>query len=216
MEILKGKRSEFIDADAFHYLHSPYEKVVMDLGTGDGKFLYRLARENRAVFHIGIDPCREQLEKISSKIYKKPARGGLDNIIFVIASLENMPAELNGLADRIYINYPWSGLLRKLITPDKQSIRQVRRLGKTGATIEILLNYSIFEDKKYLERANLPDLMDRSIIDLVDRMYRELGIDIEGMEFFHEQDDAPQPTSWGRKLTRGSGRMSLKLLARFI
>ena len=53
------------------------EGVIIDIGTGDGRFVYQSARRNPNKFHIGIDPNTRPLTKISEKIHRKPAKGGL-------------------------------------------------------------------------------------------------------------------------------------------
>jgi 16S rRNA (adenine(1408)-N(1))-methyltransferase len=62
--------------------------VVVDMGTGDGRYVYRSARSNPDRFYIGIDVERAALKKISEKIHRKPARGGLSNVLFVHALSE--------------------------------------------------------------------------------------------------------------------------------
>jgi 16S rRNA (adenine(1408)-N(1))-methyltransferase len=70
--------------------------VTLDIGTGDGLFVYRSARSHPTQFFVGIDPNTRPLQKISQKIYRKPAKGGAPNALFIQASVENLPEELNG------------------------------------------------------------------------------------------------------------------------
>ncbi|HKP68224.1 MAG TPA: hypothetical protein VJV05_03000, partial [Pyrinomonadaceae bacterium] len=56
---------------------APYERVVIDIGTGDGRFVSTCARENPQHFYIGIDANVKPLEKPSVKATRKPAKGGL-------------------------------------------------------------------------------------------------------------------------------------------
>lgn len=60
----------------------------MDLGTGDGRFVYQSARQNPHRFYLGIDASANSLEKISEKIHRKPAKGGLKNALFIQAAVE--------------------------------------------------------------------------------------------------------------------------------
>lgn len=50
--------------------------VIVDIGTGDGRYVYRSARADPGRFYIGIDPQRKPLEKVSEKIYRKPGGAG--------------------------------------------------------------------------------------------------------------------------------------------
>jgi tRNA G46 methylase TrmB len=42
----------------------PEQGVIIDLGTGDGRFVYQSARQNPKKFYIGIDPNVRPLQKI--------------------------------------------------------------------------------------------------------------------------------------------------------
>ncbi len=89
--------------------------VVVDIGTGDGEFVYAIAKDNPDRFIIGIDPDYKGLEKSSTRIYKKAPKGGLDNALFVLGSIEALPEELNDIANQVFINFPWSGLLKGIV-----------------------------------------------------------------------------------------------------
>jgi tRNA G46 methylase TrmB len=56
------------------------EGIVIDIGTGDGLFIYHCARQNDNKFYIGIDANPRPLEKISEKVLRKPAKGGAANV----------------------------------------------------------------------------------------------------------------------------------------
>jgi 16S rRNA (adenine(1408)-N(1))-methyltransferase len=69
------------------------EGIVIDIGTGDGLFVFESARQNARKFYIGIDASARPLEKISEKIHRKPAKGGLPNVLFLHAAVEDLPSE---------------------------------------------------------------------------------------------------------------------------
>ena len=54
--------------------------------------------------------CRENLREHS--------QAKLPNMLFVIASAQDLPRELNGLISHITINFPWGSLLESLLTGD--------------------------------------------------------------------------------------------------
>ncbi len=86
--------------------------IIVDLGTGDGRFVYQSARQNPARFYLGIDASANLLEKVSEKIHRKPAKGGLKNALFIQAAVEALPEELEGIADEVHIHFPWGSLLK--------------------------------------------------------------------------------------------------------
>jgi len=56
-------------------LPSTGEGIVIDIGTGDGRFVSAAARANPNKFFIGIDANTKPLEKPSMKATRKPAKG---------------------------------------------------------------------------------------------------------------------------------------------
>jgi 16S rRNA (adenine(1408)-N(1))-methyltransferase len=115
------------------------EGVVIDIGTGDGLFVYQCARENPKRFYIGIDANPRPLEKVSERIHRSPAKGGLPNVLFVQAAIEALPSELDGVADEVHIHFPWGSLLRVVATGDENVLRNLRRICASDAVLEIII-----------------------------------------------------------------------------
>jgi ubiquinone/menaquinone biosynthesis C-methylase UbiE len=113
--------------------------VIVDIGTGDGRFVYQSARENPGRFYLGIDPNVRPLEKISEKIHRKPAKGGAPNALFIQAAIEELPAELNGVADEIHVHFPWGSLLRAVATADVLLLQNLHRICAPGTLLEVVL-----------------------------------------------------------------------------
>lgn len=77
MEVIRGKKIFNLSrADLIKHIQE-YDIIAIDIGTGDGRFVYELAQDNPNWFCIGIDSERSNLEEYSAKIHKKPSRGGL-------------------------------------------------------------------------------------------------------------------------------------------
>ena len=111
MLILKGTKTVDLSKDELTEIIGQFDRVHIDLGTGDGRHIYKLAINDQNTFYIGIDPVKENLFDISKKIIKKPSKGGLSNVVFVIAAAESLPFELKNIADSISILFPWGTLL---------------------------------------------------------------------------------------------------------
>ena len=134
MEVIRGKESRALDAPALAGQLRGYRHVVLDLGTGDGRYALQVARQDPATFAIGLDACRENLRATS--------RTAPPNALFVIANALDLPAELHGLAHRITINFPWGSLLAGLLAGDPRLLGGLRHLARaeSGAGLEIRLN----------------------------------------------------------------------------
>ncbi len=95
--------------------------------------------------------------EVSRRAAAKPARGGVDNALFVQASLEVLPGALVGLADAITVNYPWGSLLKVVVLPDVALLANLAGLAKAGASLDILINMQPLRDADYAARLGLAD-----------------------------------------------------------
>ncbi|HKE58707.1 MAG TPA: class I SAM-dependent methyltransferase, partial [Pyrinomonadaceae bacterium] len=128
------------------------EGVIIDLGTGDGLFVYQSARQNPNKLYIGIDANARPLEKISEKIHRKPAKGGLPNVLFLQSSVEDLPTELDAVADEIHVHFPWGSLLRAVATADTSVLQNLRRICAPEALLEIVIGLDSERDQTEIER----------------------------------------------------------------
>jgi tRNA G46 methylase TrmB len=110
--------------------------VVIDLGTGDGGFVFQAARQNPEKFYIGIDANASALIKISEKIHRKPA---LTNALYLHAAVEDLPFELNGVANEVLVHFPWGSLLRAVASGKKAVLRNVRQICAPQANLKIFI-----------------------------------------------------------------------------
>jgi len=109
-----------------------YQRVILDLGTGDGRYVRFLADQHPDWFIIGVDSCRENL-RTSSRL-------DLKNALFVIASAQDLRPELRGLATQVTINFPWGSLLKSLLAGDTDLMNGLSSIVKQYAHIDIHLN----------------------------------------------------------------------------
>jgi len=202
---------EDISLEAFLHRRSSFTNVLIDVGTGDGRFVYHHAGAHPDVLAIGIDAVREQMREVSAKASRKSARGGLRNCMFIEAAVESLPVELTGIADQLTVNYPWGSLLAAFLLPNTAILQGIVRLAKPGATLNVLLNYSVFEDKSYMERLNLPHFDETDLTARVRPLLREIGIEITSNSVYCGQP--PQWTSWGKRLVAGSSRKTMAIQA---
>ena len=212
MKIVHGRKVSALEHGDLLELISAYGEVHVDLGTGDGAFVYRLARSRPLAFCIGIDANRDLVREYSAKVGRKPQRGGSPNALYVLASAEDLPHELDGIADRIYINFPWGSLLRALVEPDERLLTALARISRPPARLDSLLNYSVFGDAGLAARMDLPCLS----MDYIDRVlapgYARAGILIEERRLLGD-GELPFRTTWGGRLVRASRRETLYISA---
>ena len=203
MEVIKGKRTFQLQATEFARLVSGYPWVAVDLGTGDGRFVYELARAHPEWFCIGIDPARENLEEYSRRVLRKPEKGGLGNVLYVIASAEKLPSEIKGLADQIHINFPWGSLLEAVILADPQVLRSIADALRPHGGLHMLINTSIFRTPIPIRVRELPELTLEYVDNVLVPAYGEAGITIVERSPLSEQEMREARTTWGKRLAIG-------------
>lgn len=181
----------------------------MDIGTGDGRYVYNSARANPNKFYIGIDANAKPLEKISTKATRKPAKGGLPNALFVQAAVENLPEELNAAADEIHIHFPWGSLLRAVIAGDEDILASLRRICAPECLVEIVIGIDEERDKSEIERLELPQLSSEYLENDLLPKYRAAGFEILKSGTLDSSEWSKLETSWARKLQGGANRKVL-------
>ena len=189
-----------MDQTEFDALRGRYSSTLVDLGSGDGAWPRRFAREHGNILAIGIDSDRSALREAAKLAERKPARGGAPNTLYIAASAETLPAELPELraaADWITIYFPWAALLRLILGGDPQVADTLNALAAPRARLSVVLN---------AEAA--PDGFDRPTPQSVSKSLKSplevAGFRVTRAEWL-DAADAP-PTTWGGRLVKGSGR----------
>ncbi len=132
MECVHGTRRLTVDSKTLAAQTAAHPYVWVDLGTGDGRFVAHLARRQPRWFVVGVDACREPLREYSRKAGP--------NSLFVIANAINLPHELNGLAQRVSVNFPWGSLLTGLVAGNADLLTGLTRIARPDALLEVRLN----------------------------------------------------------------------------
>lgn len=191
---------------------APFDRCLVDVGTGDGRFVYRYAAEHPETFCLGIDPVAEAMREVSAKAAKKPARGGLPNALYLMDAAETLPGDLAGVADLVTVNYPWGSLLRAWAAPEPVLLESLAALGKPDAEWLVLLNATVFEDADYCARLGFPPVDRERIEHRLAQLYAAAGFEVT--EITEPSGPADHRTSWGQRLTLGSARKTLRIAGR--
>jgi 16S rRNA (adenine(1408)-N(1))-methyltransferase len=182
------------------------EGVIVDIGTGDGRFVYQSARQNPRKFYIGIDPNVQPLEKISEKIYRKPAKGGAPNVLFIQASIEELPPDLDGVADEIHVHFPWGSLLRAVATAGVAVLRNLRRICSPDALLEVVLGLDPVRDQSEIQRLELVPLSLEHIDQVLAPKYAGAGFEITERGIVPASEWPEFNTSWAKRLHQNERR----------
>ena len=197
-------------------LPTPGEGVVVDIGTGDGTFVYQSARQNPNKFYIGIDANVRPLEKVSEKIHRKPDKGGAPNVLFIQAAVEDLPAELQDTADEIHVHFPWGSLLKGVASGDINVLQSLRRISRQDALLEVVIGLDPSRDISEITRLGLESFS----VEFIDRVlvsrYGDAGFEITERGTLPAGQWPEFQSSWARRLKGTDTRPIIYLIARVI
>ena len=208
MRRVVGKRIVDMSAEEFGHLRAD-RPVLLDVGTGDGRHVVRLARQRPDWLVVGLDASRDQLRKTSATAAAKPAKGGVPNALFVWASVEQLPEALRDLSE-VHVLMPWGSLLRGIVGLDPAILRRLRAAAAPGARLRVTLNLHAWRPP--VPEVGATDEPDpRWARDELAGTYRADGWRLDAAGYLDAAELDTLATSWGRRL--GSSRGSLDVLA---
>ena len=216
LTIVRGKQIEAWDGARLRAASAPYARVVVDLGAGDGRWAYRYAHEHDDAFVIAVDPVRENLREMSAKAAAKPARGGLANVLYVVASVEHLPEELRRIADEVYVTLPWGSLMRGVILGEAAVLAAIASLGRDGARVRVVLNTRIFDDPVPLDARDLPEVTPAYVRETLAPRYAAAGLRIGDVREMDADEVAALGTTWAKRLSHRRPPPSVAIEARVI
>lgn len=190
MIVVEGKRTREVD----RLDTSPWSRVVIDVGTGDGRSTYATAGDHPDWLIIGMDAISERLAEYSAKAMRKPAKGGRPNALFVRASAEAPPPELHHTADEVHVILPWGALLAGLVDPTGQPavLDGLRQLGKPNAVLRVVLNAEPWEESLPKDMADMPSVS----VERVQAAYPQ-ATDVHDLS---PDEVKALPSTWARRL----------------
>ena len=190
--------------------------IIIDIGTGDGLFVYQAARNNPNKFYIGIDANPAPLKKVSEKIHRRPQKGGAPNVLFIQSSVEDLPAELDGIADEVHVHFPWGSLLEAVATGNQAVLLNLRRICAPEALLEVVLGLDFTRDAAELQRLNIPKVNLSFIDRVVAPNYLSAGFKISERGVLPASKWHEFHTTWAKRLKGGSERLLTYIIAKAI
>lgn len=148
------------------------------------------------------------------KATRKPSKGGLPNVMFVQAAVEDLPDELAGVANEIYINFPWGSLLRAVATADGNVLNSIRRIAAPGCLLRITIGVDPERDQTELNRLNIPEITFDYLESVLLLQYRTAGFSIIEHRELNANEWSRLETSWARRLQPNAGRQVVYFVLR--
>jgi len=110
----------------------------MDVGAGDGRFVLARATEHPEELVLAVDASPAALRESSWRA----GRIGLVNALFVASALDQVPAELRGLASLVTVHFPWGTLLEAALGRDATGTDRLAALVALGGRLRLLVSAS--------------------------------------------------------------------------
>ena len=206
MRILQGTKVVEAPAGWRERLDALGRRVVVDLGAGDGRYVYESARGDASGFYIGVEPDAKALSEYAYRAARKPARGGVDNAQFVVAPVEQLPPELSRIADLVRVNFPWGSLLRGLLEPNATTLQQLASLLERDGAWEIVMSYDPAHDTGAFAGEALPSLDAAYIETVLAPAYESSGLHVTQARRLTQDEALALPSTWGRRLLHARPR----------
>ena len=187
---------------------------MIDIGTGDGLFVCRSAQANPNKFFIGIDANRRPLEKVSEKVHRKRAKGGLSNVLFIQAAVEDLPHELDGVADEVHIQFPWGSLLQAVALGNENALLNIRRICAPECVLSIVVGLDPERDQSEIKRLGLKSpctgFLDREL----ELRYQASGFEIQDSRVLDQSEWPRLQSTWAKRLRGNQARILVNIIAR--
>jgi hypothetical protein len=198
METIRGKASLDLNFTELNERLAGYHRIILDLGTGDGRYVHCLAERNPNWFIIGVDSCRENLHEYS--------RAKLSNMLFVIASAQNLPRELNGLISHVTINFPWGSLLESLLIGDTHLMRGLKSISSSIASVDVRLNGGALAEAGWTLEAGAEKIHNNML---------HAGLQVNAPVIMNASALRNFPSTWAKRLAFGRDPRAVKLSSCF-
>lgn len=202
MLVIKGNKQIEISKFELQEIFERYEKTILDIGAGDGRFVFKTAQKEPQKFFVALEPNKEQLEIYSKKTQRKK----IVNAIFVLGSIEMFPQELFGEIDTIHINLPWGSLLKEVVSPSRDTVDKFMQILKYNGRLNLLLGYDKEFEPSETSRLKLPEISEDYIQNSLIPFYERTGFSLAENKLLSKIELKEFETTWSKKLAFGANR----------
>jgi len=135
-------------------------------------------------------------------------------VLFVQAAAEDLPTELNCIADEVHVHFPWGSLLKAVAAGDESLLSGLRRICSPDAVLEVIIGLDPERDRAEIQRLGLEPLTTQFMKTELASRYRAAGFEIIETGVLLPSDRTRLRSSWAKRLQRSKGREVVYIIAR--
>lgn len=159
---------------------------------------------------MGVDANAAGLRELSGRA----VRSRTANLLYVRAAAEQLPRELDAVADRLTIVLPWGSLLAAVARPVPAVLQGIRAACQPGALLTLVLGIHSTRDQAEAARLGLPALDLAYAEGPLAAAYAAAGFRVDRVRLLGAMDLARWPSTWARRLAYGHARAVFEIDAR--
>jgi predicted RNA methylase len=186
------------------------ERVVADVGCGDGKRSLRLAAADPAALVVGIDAETTRIDRALATARRRR----LANLYFLAWPMERQLPTLAGKVDCVSVVMPWGSLLDGILGADEQVLGNVLALGGVGAALDAVVNCRPWAAPGTLDRklASTPEPTEEQLA-AMRRQYATLGWQVGPATWLSDAEARALGSSWASRVVAARASRLLRLRA---
>ncbi len=171
-------------------------RVVVDLGTGDGRAVLTRASAEPDTLVIGVDAAAAAMAESS----RRADRRRMTNVLFLADGVERLvDSPLHEAADLVTVIFPWGSLARGILGFDDAALAGVATVLAPGGRLDVLVSVTPSDHV-----ADLPSLT-AAHATTVASVWSAAGLRLMSMTPATDADVAASGSSWARRLRSGGG-----------
>lgn len=183
------------------------------MGSGDGCGPYRWASREPSCLYIASDANADGLLETAWQAARKPARGGISNLICIAEPLDMLARELGRVASHVSVILPWGSLLRAVASPNIAALRAIASLCLPSAGVEIVFSYDPARDAREAGPLGVALVDEQHVSRALLPAYESAGIPIISTESISQRELAAYETTWAKRLAMGRERTIRRIRA---
>ena len=123
-------------------------------------------------------------------------------MLFIIASAQDLPNELNGLVSHITINFPWGSLLESLLTGDYMLMHKLELISRSTTSVDVHLNGSALAEQGWTLESGAEQIYNNLIY---------AGWCVKTPMLMNAQALRDFPSTWAKRLAFGRDPRAIRL-----